>query len=446
VRVLVVADSDSYLKWGVSRAREFPSTWAVEVIVIDNAVTPSARQRADAVAGRWVDVPVESLAEVAARLEAGVDILLLACRGPLIDFLFAEVLSAMPDRPVVAAGIPGLWFPPTHRGLDFRADVDVLIVHSERERAAVAAVSGADSESIASGMSGLSGEIALKRERGQSGERGNSGDRGVAVALATLVGGAEAGDIEPADGIGAVVFAPQALVPSTRAQREQLLDGLIRTARAHPSVPVLIKLRGDEDEAQTHREFASFPQLARERRDERPRNLRFVRGPLSAYLGGARGLVTVSSTAALESIAAGVPTMVLDDFGVSQVNLNEVFQGSGLWGSLEALQRLEFPSADAGWMRENYFHDADASDWVEVVSRLAADSRALGEQRRRKPARLEMTGARARVQRLRVRAQALGHADTRWRRWTTGVVVRPALAVRGGLVRRSHETRVDSLS
>lgn len=408
MRALVLADSDAYLKWAVSRARDLPSEWQVDVVVLDNAVTPSARQRVVAVAGRWIDVPVVSLAQVAQTLSAGVDVLVLACRGPLIEFFFSEVLEELPERPVVVSGVPGLWFPPTRRGLDSRAAVDVLVVHSERERRMV--------------------------------EAANSSG-GPEVALASLVDRFDPEDLREAEGAGAVVFDPQALVPCTRAERQQLLDGLLRTAWEHPSVPVLVKIHSHDDEAQIHHEFASYPELARELRVERPRNLRFVTGPLSAYLGGARGLVTVSSSAAVEAIAAKVPTMVLSDFGVASRNLNEVFQGSGLWGDLDRLARLDFPVPDAPWCEQNYFHDPAASDWVGAVTELVGDPAELRRLRDRRPPGPQPTGLRGRVRRLRLRSQALGAADAPWRRVTTGLVVKPVLAARELVVRAERAPR-----
>ncbi|WP_152650524.1 DUF6716 putative glycosyltransferase [Demequina aurantiaca] len=413
MRALVLADSDSYLKWGVSRARDLPSEWEVEVVVVRNSVTPSSRQRADAVAGRWVDVPVIAFAQAKEKIQAGVDVLVLACRGPLIEFLFTEILTQLPERPVIVTGIPGLWFPPTRRGLDFRADADMLVVHSRHEREAVDAANR------------------------------NGGPQ---VTLATLIEHAHPGAqfVAPRTS-GAVVFAPQALVPGTRAERRRLLDGLVHVAQENPSTPVLVKLRGDEDEAQTHSEFASFPALARELRVERPRNLRFVRGALSTYLDDARGLVTVSSTAALEAVGMGVPTMVLRDFGVSADNLNLVFEGSGLWGDLDRLARLDFPEPDPCWMYENYFHDAHESNWVQAATALAEDRSLLADLRERRPVAVTPAGARGKVRRMRVRAQALGSADTRWRRLSTGLIIRPALAAREVVVRGERARSARSL-
>ncbi|WP_430867945.1 DUF6716 putative glycosyltransferase [Demequina aurantiaca] len=452
MRVLVLADSDSYLKWAVTRARELPSEWRVEVAVLANAVTPSARQRADAVAGRWVDVPVISVAAAEERINAGLDVLLLACRGPLIEFLFEEVLGQMSQRPAVVAGIPGLWFPPTRRGLDFRADVDLLVVHSRREREAVDAANPSGGPQVALAAL-IEGERPVRPHWHES-EADVSGSALAKVPTHSQVqahsptrrhtlSDASAAPAAPAAtrGAGAIIFAPQALVPSTRAERVTLLDGLVRTAVENPSVPVLVKLRGEEGEAQTHSEFASYPELARQLRVERPRNLRFVQGPLSEHLEGARGLVTVSSTAALEAVGAAVPTMVLGDFGVSALNLNEVFRGSGLWGDLDRLARLDFPQVDTAWKHDNYFHEAHESNWVDAVTCLAEDRALLESLRASRPHSKAPDGARGRIRRLRVRSQALGRSDERWRRWLTALVLRPALAIRALLVRGDRPRR-----
>ncbi|WP_084100017.1 DUF6716 putative glycosyltransferase [Demequina sp. NBRC 110051] len=403
MKALVVADSDSYLKWAVSRALDLPASWDVEVVVVANAVTPSPQQRHDAVAGRWPEVAVVDVQDVGRRVSSGVDILLLACRGPLIGHLFSTVLADASRRPVVAAGIPGLWFPPTERGLAFRAEVDVMIVHSERERDAGRALvrHGAHQWGLAS--------LAVATARPAPAERTDARD-------------------------GALVFAPQALVPRTVADRRRLLDALIDTARAHPDVPVVIKLRGGEDEAQTHREFASFPQLADEA-GPLPANLQFARGALADHLDGALGLVTVSSTAALEAIAARVPTLIIGDFGVDEENLNIVFAGSGLVGTLDDVRALRLFEPHQEWLAANYFHDAQASDWVATVEALAVDPAARERLRRERPALQRARGTRAVLARARRRAQALGAADVWWRR-----AAMSALRGVSAVVRRTPQT------
>ena len=50
-RLLVVADSDSYVKWGAALASTLPSTWAIRLVILASPVMPSGRHLADALAG-----------------------------------------------------------------------------------------------------------------------------------------------------------------------------------------------------------------------------------------------------------------------------------------------------------------------------------------------------------------------------------------------------------
>jgi hypothetical protein len=278
---------------------------------------------------------------------------------------------------VIVAGIPGIWMPPTALGVERRGATDMLVVHSELER------------DIVRGL--------LPRQRLRH------------VGLASLLAhDAEVGGTERP----CVLFAPQALVPRTIEQRRSILKALIDTAAAHPEVDVVIKLRGTEGEAQTHKEFSSFPSLADELLPVAPpANLHFGYGPMRHYLGNCVGFVTVSSTAVIEAVQAGLPSICLDDFGVSEDQINVVFEGSGLFGSLDDLRALLFRHPEAEWLRRNYFHDSSADDWVDQVYALwlERDSGA--------PATIPVRdGLRDHMRGMRGRAIALGPEDVWWRR------------------------------
>ncbi|WP_062314158.1 DUF6716 putative glycosyltransferase [Demequina rhizosphaerae] len=373
-RALVVADSDSYLKWAVRRAEDLRDAYDVEVVVVRNAVTPSTAQRAAAIDGRLDTDPGEiGLRALAARLRAERPaLLLLACRGPLIELLLLEELRGERAADVVVAGIPGIWFPPTALGLRLRAACDVMVVHSEREREAVTAM-----------LADLPADARLAH-----------------LGLASLLEDQEVGGADRPR----IVFAPQALVPARREDRVALLDALVDVARAHPELDVVIKLRGTAGEAQTHEEADGFEQLAAGR--EVPGNLVFAHGALREYLGDCAGFVTVSSTAALEAIAADVPVLVVDEFGVSAQMINLVFEGSGLFGGLDDLRALRFRAPATAWMDANYFQAE--GDWV-AVAQEAAGASAPGATMRDPHAGLMRS-----PQRLRRRSVALGAGDDSW--------------------------------
>jgi len=408
MRMLVVAEPDSYVKWAVSRTVEARATWDVDVVVVRSAVTPSAEQVAAAVDGRLTaPPPLVSYSELVQRLRRDPpDALLLACRGPLIDFLVRELYvdGAAADgpgggsspRPAIAAGIPGIWNPPTSLGLRLRRGVDLLVVHSHAERAAVT-----------DAVPGAVGLASLVRSAPDS----SQGDTPAPAAS----------DAAPRPRI---VFAPQALVPSSRDDRLRILRALVQVARSHPELDVVIKVRGRTGEAQTHDEDLPYPELLGDIGGDSPSNLIIGHGPLRESLVGAIGFATVSSTAVLEAIEAGVPSLCLDDFGVSAGQINLVFEGSGLLGSLEALARLDFRSPSAAWLRDNYFHEPAEDDWLSRLEVSVADARA-GARPRVAPAG---RGPRSWLERQRNRRIALGAEDSRGHR-LTGLLAAIVLAV-----------------
>ncbi|MDN4475157.1 hypothetical protein QQX09_04700 [Demequina sp. SYSU T00192] len=367
---LFVADADSSLKWAVTRLLEARDRWDCEILVVESAVTPSAAQVDAAVAGR-VDPPARiGLTELARRVGPDAadapDVLVLACRGDLIALLLEDELRGTCRAGVIVAGIPGVWLPPTELGLTLRRGVDLMVVHSHVERDAV--------------------ERELPR-----------GDLRATGLASLAIEGADA----PSDGARSVVFAPQALVPASRADRARLLAALVDLARARPDLTVVIKVRGTPGEAQTHRDDLPYEALLAEVADV-PVNLTVATGPMADHLPGAIGFVTVSSTAALEAVAAGVPTLCLADFGVGEETLTTAFLGSGLLGSLDDLRAGGFKRPDPEWMARGYLHPGADDDWIERVEEL-------GTSRHRRE-----SGTRSRASlavRLRRRRVALGPAD-----------------------------------
>lgn len=99
---------------------------------------------------------------------------------------------------------------------------------------------------------------------------------------------------------------------------------------------------------------------------------------MSTALETAAGLVTVSSTAAIEATALGVPVIALDSFGVSKSLLNTVFVGSGLLGGRSEVVAGRFRHPHPDWLRDNYFHPEGESTWWERVERLVALRRSGG--------------------------------------------------------------------
>ncbi len=345
-RVLVVADSDSYVKWGAALAEHAPAEWQTRLVVARGDGEPTDRQVAEAVAGtRFAGRPVERVGATAVRQllrDWAPDVVVASGRGWTVQAL-VSMLPQGRRRPVVVTGLAGISVPVLREGLYFRRDTDVFVVHSRRELRDFSA---------AGAQEGVRAVFELG-------------------TLPFLV--RPAAPARPAAERDEVVFAAQAIVPARRDQRRRLLERLVDAARVRPDVRVVVKVRAQTGELQTHAELVSYDELLAELRAEGvdvPANLVLEGGSMAAHLERAVGLVSVSSTAVLEALAHGVPALVLDDFGVDAEHINVVFEGSGLLGSTDALVAGDFRTADPRWLDENYFHDPAEDTWLTRVERL----------------------------------------------------------------------------
>ncbi|GAA3068762.1 hypothetical protein GCM10017600_21760 [Streptosporangium carneum] len=348
MKVLAVADSDSYLKWAAYLLESLPSGCTAELTVIRTPITPSAAQIHAAVAGAATDPPVLSaraLRRAAERFRP--DAVLVACTGPVVDVLVSEVLAGLEPRPVFVSGLPGISIPATEKAWLFRSGCDLFVLHSGREVEEFTAI-GRDL--------GGGGAIGLTR-------------------LPFLHNGQEVPVTGPRN---RVVFATQAKVPKRREERERILLALAALAERRPDLDVVVKLRALDTERQTHNERHHYQRLWQSLVTEghvRPDAVRFAVGPMHEHLAHAAGFVTVSSTAALEAIAQSVPLLVLSDFGVSAEMINLVFENSGLLGTLEDVAEGRFLTPDEAWCQANYFHPAGDSDWVSRMVALVGQAR-----------------------------------------------------------------------
>lgn len=342
-RLLVVADSDSYVKWGAALASTLPSTWAIRLVILASPVMPSGRQLADALAGtRFAsgDVRVIHLDELDALVDAAdPHAVLLSLRGPFVRVV-APILERRPNRPALLSGFPGLTIPAVPKAVVYREQTDLILLHSSRE---------------------------VREFHANAAELGLDRSFGLATLPFLAPGAGHA-----ASGGGDLVFAAQAKVPAEREDRVLVLEALADYARRNPAQRVVVKVRARRGEAQTHLEEHDYADLMGELGSAAPANLVIEDGPMAAKLARAGALVTVSSTAALEAVALGLPTLLLDDFGVSPAMINTVFEGSGLFGSTADLVEGRFRHAHQAWVVDNYFHGRDADDWIGRLDALAA--------------------------------------------------------------------------
>lgn len=340
MRIVALADSDSYVKWGAALVGALPAEWQRDLLVVDSPIAVSDAQLVAAVAGSGIGMPERvTYATLPSRLaELRPDAVLVATVGP-VGRVLLRLVARLEPRPVLVSGLPGISIPATSKALHFRRQADLFVLHSRREVREFAA---------------LAATRGLEQRFG----------------LATL----PFTDRRLAAGDD-LVFAAQAVVPRIRDDRLEVARTLRDAALADPTRRVVVKLRALPGEASTHAESHPFPELVDEL-GPRPDNLVFVTGPMAHALDTAAGVVTVSSTALLEAVARGIPVIALDDFGVSDALINTVFAESGLLAGRDAVIARAFRHPDAGWLDDNYFHAPEAADWDVALTELVVARRA----------------------------------------------------------------------
>jgi hypothetical protein len=332
LKVAVLADSDTRWKWGALTANRIapsepgdPGAAAGRDIRLDGYLlrgraTPTARQLGE------VGVRADSLREVTAveflraMREESYDVLVLALVGGGVQAMLhglKRVWEDRPRRPVVVTGYVGVVYEKLADGLLLRHGADLVLANSrqdaDRFRAVYEGV-GADASSVTE------------------------------VALPFLGGASYEGEHDPYT----VVFAAQPSVPESRKDRTYLLNRLVEHARRHPEREVLLKLRSKPGEHTTHIEELPYQKLSQ--RLDLPANFSLVYGHMGEVLDRTDLLVTVSSTAALESLHRRIPTVVLTDLGIRESLGNHHFLGSGCLASWDQLDDGHRPVPDAEWV------------------------------------------------------------------------------------------------
>lgn len=389
LRIVAIADADSFVKWSAALLDAIPEPVEGPVrrhmLIVRTPLTVSRQQEQMALAG--TSLGEESITRVGFEEIFGwlrgyePHVVVLAGRGHFVR-LIARVIDRLARRPVVMSGLPGMSIPAQRGALEYRRESDLLVLHSHREMRAFEELGDRLGLVVPTALATLpyARGAGARNTRADAAESvGTWSDAAAGVSADALAVGSSA-----AEGAGAgtprggvivaergrggtdLVFAAQALVPAERHEREALAGILRRAAAARPNRRVVVKLRSRPGEAETHLERDAYLELMA----DRPANLVVSYEPMSLALSRAEGLVTVSSTAAVEAIARRVPVIALDAFGVSKPLLNTVFVGSGLLGGADDVVARRFRHPDADWMRENYFHAPEDADWWRRVQEL----------------------------------------------------------------------------
>jgi hypothetical protein len=321
-RIPVVADSDTRWKWGASVARQIAPEHALDALFLRTRATPTERQLTE------IGIVPDTRREVtAAELVddeglASADVVVLATVGGTTLALTHSLgisWEGRERRPVTVTGYVGVVYEKMVDGLMTRAGTDLVLANSaydaDRFRSAFASV-GVDPDSV------------------------------VECALPFLGGEPYAPSTERPF---TLTFAVQPSVPKGKESRLELLERAAAHARRHPDRLVLMKLRSLPGEHTTHVEADPYQLLIEKTAEPAPANLRLVYGNMGEVLDHTDLLVTVSSTAALESMNRGIPTAILTDFGVREAHGNHYFVHSGCLASWDDLDAGALPRVDPVW-------------------------------------------------------------------------------------------------
>lgn len=285
--------------------------------------TPTARQLGE-VGVRADRLSEVTCAEFLAEIEGEhYDVVVLALVGGAVQAVLHGARALWPAparRPVLVTGYVGVVYEKLADGLLLRHGADLVLANSRHDAQRFRAV-----------YEGVGADAAAVTE----------------TALPFL-GGAP---YEPAGSRAhTVVFAVQPSVPDSRADRAYLLERAAGHARLHPDREVLIKLRSKPGEHTTHLEEQPYQRLAERIPGGLPANCRLVYGNMGEVLDGADLLVTVSSTAALESLHRSIPTAILTDLGIREALGNHHFLGSGCLASWDQIDSGLLPAGDPLWL------------------------------------------------------------------------------------------------
>ncbi|WP_199808604.1 DUF6716 putative glycosyltransferase, partial [Streptomyces sp. NRRL S-146] len=341
-RIAVLADSDTRWKWGALTADRIvpgPSMEAaphegaqvgplLDGFLLRGRATPTPRQLEE------VGVRANSLREVTAveflraMAEESYDVLVLSLVGGGVQAMLhglARVWENRTSRPVVVTGYVGVVYEKLADGLLLRHGADLVLANSRQ-----------DADRFRAVYEGVGADASAVTE----------------VALPFLGGAPYEGEHDPSAKQGrrpyTVVFAAQPSVPDNRKDRTYLLNRLVQHARRHPEREVLLKLRSKPGEHTTHIEELPYQRLVQ--RLDPPANFRLVYGNMGEVLDRTDLLVTVSSTAALESLHRRIPTVVLSDLGIRESLGNHHFVGSGCLASWDQLDAGHRPTPDEEWL------------------------------------------------------------------------------------------------
>jgi hypothetical protein len=317
MRVLLIANFDSGLKYVGRLAEAVAALGGEPDLRVPTTVVPH-KLGADQVAAATTRTVRYEPWDTLVRAAAEADVVVPVFEGPTVERFVREVHAAAgPRMPVVGTGYVGMVLYDVIGGYLSRSLADVVAVNSGTDLA--------EFSRAARGL-GLPAENLLLA--------------GLALLPATPAP-LRAGPIRT------LLFADQPTVPRRAVDRAYLWDRLLGYAERHPDRQVLLRPRHRPGEGTFHRMEHSPVAWAATR--ALPANLVIEHAPITTLLPRSDLLLTVSSTAALEAVAAGTRVAFVADW-VNDAALNPRLLPSGLLRRFDDIEEDRIGTPDPEWL------------------------------------------------------------------------------------------------
>ena len=148
-----------------------------------------------------------------------------------------------------------------------------------------------------------------------------------------------------------IVFFEQPSIPVHPLQRRFVCEQLRELAAAWPNHPVIFKPRTSSIESTLHRRHGEMASVI-DTMSHQQSNLKLSFKPATQLLRKCGCAITVSSTAALESMAMGISTRIVSDLGVTETLGNHFFADSGAIANFAAIRDNPFEVLhDNSWLQ-----------------------------------------------------------------------------------------------
>jgi hypothetical protein len=340
---ILVAAFDSQLKWAATIRQVLESRgFDCQVIVpsdIRHAI--SDNQLADYGGSSVAYMPWTELMSASLK----VDVVVLAVQGPQVQRFCHDLFDAVEftgaTPPVTVSGWVGVIIENITAGYLARYTTDIVAVNSRTDLATFEAVAR-----------------SLKLPT----------DNLLLCGLPLLSGKHRETPLDAP--IKSVMFADQPTVPQTREDRLYVYQRLMAYAQAHPDRQVVLKPRHRIGEDTFHRmKFHPEALLANSRK---PSNFTIDYTSVAERLADLDLMLTISSTAALEAIGAGVRAAFIADLDVREQLGNHIFLDSGLLRTFDQLERDDIGVPAKAWI-EDYFFDTHGVAPTEQIADRALE-------------------------------------------------------------------------